>query len=479
MNVKDLPQGSYKVINGQKSASINIKDLPAGSFRIVGEQQPPVQPVQQKGFLQKAAGFLGIEKFGQGLASAGRVLSGGVGQDIQQSNQTANNASTLTRLAQQTADPARRTQLLQLARTMSGDTATEIDPGLNFSNKEIIGSAANVALNIATPGAFKGGFGAQIAKNTAVGAGFGLAGGLNQNESAGGVVKSTLAGGLLGGSLPVAGKVFGKAKNVFTEKLPEKIYNTAVKPTLDELRKNIKYGNETLGRELMNDGVRGGSKRLLEIAKEKLNSYENELQTTFANSTGTIKRAELKKYFSGLIETTRNTPGIGAERQKITQLLKEFPKEVSLQQANKIKRNLYNELRNVAYKLDANLTTKREAMKTLAKALKTELENKVGGTKVANINKKLSIYGRLEDRIVDVLARENKNNFFGLTDNILAGAGFIEPTAFLGLVTKKAIGSTFGKTNIAVGLNKLGKMGGGKTGAATKAFTKRMILNAP
>jgi len=48
------------------------------------------------GLIPKAANFLGIDKFGQGLASAGRVISGHANQDIQtQQNADARRSETL------------------------------------------------------------------------------------------------------------------------------------------------------------------------------------------------------------------------------------------------------------------------------------------------------------------------------------------------------------------------------------------------
>ncbi len=46
MNIKDLPQGSYKVVGADK---INVKDLPAGSYKQVSGQAP-VKPEPQKSF---------------------------------------------------------------------------------------------------------------------------------------------------------------------------------------------------------------------------------------------------------------------------------------------------------------------------------------------------------------------------------------------------------------------------------------------
>jgi hypothetical protein len=139
-----------------------------------------------------------------------------------------------------------------------------------------------------------------------------------------------------------------------------------------------------------------------------------------------------------------------------------------------MKRRIYNELRSPAYKLDAKLNTKAHTLKLIAKGLKTEIENTVGGTVVKDINRKLSIYGRLEDAMVDQLARNLRNNGVSLTDAILLAGG--DTTSFLALLRHLGQGA---ETYAAQGLSKVEKVGTGVVGRTAKNVIKRAVLNAP
>lgn len=295
----------------------------------------------------------------------------------------------------------------------------------------------------------------QVALDTAIGAGTGLA---------------TVG----------ASKVLGKLKNFVTDVAPESLMNHAVKPTLDELRKNIKYGDATLGKQLVNEGVKGSPKGLLTIADKQITQTENQLQSLLQNSTGMVQRSDLEKYLQPAIKKLENTPGAKKEIETFSEILNDFPESVPVAQANEIKRNIYDKLRDVAFKINPNLSTSKEAMKVLARGLKTEIENQSGNpNEVALLNRKSSIYGRLEDRVVDQLARANRNQLVTWSDAVIGSIGFSHPLAFLGLVAKHGAQSTRVLTNTAVGLNKLGSLGEGAAGQLTKTAAKKILVNLP
>lgn len=430
------------------------------------------------GLFPKAAEFLGIKKFGQGIASAGRVLTGGVDQDIQTQQAADSMNQKLLYVARNEQDPAKKRRLLELAqRNGASVTPEQIDPGLKLTNKEVLGSAANVAMNIATPGAFKGGKAAVLGKNAALGSAFGAASGLEKNRSAKGVVGSAVGGAIVGTGIGVAGLAAKAAKDFVGKKVPVWIMNKAVKPALADLRKNVKYGTKTLGEELLDEGVKGGPKKLLEIADDKLTSLEDELQATLSSqglAEAKITRQQIKPYLKELVSAKKGTPGLGGEAQRIEGIWKSMPEEMTLQEANQMKRRIYQELRDVSYKMDAKLGTRAAALKNIASGLKTEIENTVGGTVVQDINRKLSIYGRLENSMVDQLAREMRNNGISLTDAVLLAGG--DTTSILALLRHIGQGT---ETQIAQGLSKVSKVGTGALGKTVKSVAKRAALNAP
>lgn len=438
---------------------------------------------------------LGIDKFAKGLATAGRILTGHVNRDIQIQQDADASVQKLLYAARKEKDKAKRTRLLNVAKNLGGNVSPEeIDPGLKLSNKEVLGSAANVALNVAGPGAFKGGKAATIAKNAALGAGYGAASGLEKNRDASGVIGSTVGGAIVGAGLGVGSTALKTAKNFFTHTTPEWMMNHAVNPAINDLRKNVKYGTDTLGKELLNEGVKGGPRRLLEIADDKLKSLEEELQTTLTNPSlaeARISRKQIQPYLKEAITRKQGTPGLQTEAQRIKEIYRSIPEKMTLTEANQMKRRIYEELRDPAYKLDAKLTTKGQALKSIARGLKTEIENAVGGTVVKDINQKLSIYGRLEESITNQLARSMKNNAFSLTDALLliagAGSSVVNPdekSKPLGMLA--ALAAILGRHNsttlystTANLLDKGSNVGTGLAGRAIKDVTKRAVLNAP
>lgn len=438
------------------------------------------------GLVQKVGDFLGIKKFADAMASTGRVLGGEVNSDRQVQAQADTDLQKLTYVMKNEKDPAKKAQLGQLIQShlnAKGATESQIDPGLNLSNKEILGSAANAGLNIAMPGAFKGGAGAVIAKNAALGAGFGAASGLEKNRDVKGVVGSTVGGVLIGGAIGGAGLMAKATKDFVGNKIPEWMMNKAVKPALQDLKKNVKFGSDTLGKQLLDEGVKGGPKKLLQVANDNLTKNEDKLQNILKHpdlNGVTISREQIVPYLKDLMEQKAGTPGMGGDVNKIKSILDTVPDTMSIPEANIMKRRIYNELRDVAYKLDPKLGTKAVTLKNIAKGLKTEIEKAAsenvpvesGGKLVSSINQKLSIYGKLENSMVDQLAREMRNNGIGLTDAILLAGG--DTTSILALLRHVGKGL---ETNVAQGLHKIDKLGTGVIGGTIKEGIRRTGFN--
>ena len=447
------------------------------------------EPTKKIGAIKKLGNFLGISKFGEALATTKRVLSGEVGEDIKRQEQNTEQVNRIVYAAKQEKDPEKRTRLLKLAQSLgTGTSASEIDTGLNLSNKEVIGSVANIGLNVLTPSTLGKGALSTISKNAALGAGFGAASGLEKDRSLGGIVGSATGGALIGGAIGAASVGVRALKDFTTKTTPKWLMDKAIKPTLDESRKSIKYGQKTFGEELLQEGVKGSPKKLLEIADNKLTSLEDDLQQVLSHPSlqeVSITRDSLKPYLKDLIEIKTGTPGLSGDVQRIKNVFDSIPERLTLQEANIMKRRIYSELRNIAYKLDAKLSTKGAALKKIASGLKQEIEKEVGGTVVSDINRKLSLYGRLEERVVDQMARSMRNNSFGLTDAILTSGGLatMNPLGVLAGLgasgAKHAVGSTAVRTYAAQGLNALQNAGSGAFGQTVKGATKRAGLNLP
>lgn len=304
----------------------------------------------------------------------------------------------------------------------------------------------------------------------ALGAVSGAGGAAASGGGTGDIIKSAILSGTIGAALGAGTKVAGKAVTALTKKAPAKIYNTTIKTSLPDTKAAVRYGGKTLGDDLVERGVTGSDKQLFKKAATAIQENETKLQGILSKSKQTISRDEIAPYLDDLISKKGATPGLAADVETVKAILNEYPKQIPIAKANEIKRNLYNALTDTAFRLDPSLTTKREAMKAIAKGIKTEIENKtateVGTGVVKGINKELAVFGKLQDRALDKIARVNKNNLLGLGDMFALGSG-----AALGAATggssivgaafveglKRALGNTAVMTRGAVVLDRLGK----------------------
>lgn len=98
----------------------------------------------------------------------------------------------------------------------------------------------------------------------------------------------------------------------------------AVKPTLDEARKSIKYGQESFGEELLKNGIKGGPKKLLEIADNGIQTAESKLQeilTASEHANKVVTKEQLSPYIKDLVEAKAGTPGLQGDVQRIKMCL--------------------------------------------------------------------------------------------------------------------------------------------------------------
>ena len=338
--------------------------------------------------------------------------------------------------------------------------------------KQVAGEGIEAATNIASAAipATKGAstpariLGAGAAGG-ALGAAAGASEGLKSNKTPGEILKQAAVSGTVGAVLGGAFRAASEAASAITKKLPSQIMNTTVKTPLDDTRRAITYNGKTLGDEMVSRGVRGSDQKILERSVSELNKNEEVLQELLTNSSATVRRSDLAGYVEPVVAKLRATPGLKADADAVAAILKEVPEEFTVAQANVFKRNLYDALDDVAFKIDPNLSVKKMAMKALAKGLKDQIEKQtaqeVGEGVIKNINLELSVYGRLKNQIVDKIARVNKNNLLGLTDVGVGVAGAVAggaPGVAATLAGKKVLSSTAVRTNIAVGLDKLGKI---------------------
>ena len=247
----------------------------------------------------KVAQATGMAKFGQGIAAAGRVLTGGVNRDI--ATQQAGDAKVqeLITAARKQTDPVKKRRLLEMANKLGGSVSAEqIDPNLQLTNKEVLGSAGNVALNLATVGGLSnagrlgnvatginkvaslGMEGGRVAKtaNLAVkGAALGyasdVAGKANQNKDN---ILTPGWGTGIGASLPVVTATFGWGLR--------KILGTttgAGSQVLDRALRNPDAVQQAVNKYAKDDATKT---TLVDQAKDAINKYLNKRNETYGGA---------------------------------------------------------------------------------------------------------------------------------------------------------------------------------------------------
>ncbi len=161
-------------------------------------QQPDEQQKEKESAIMKIADFLGIKKFGQGLAGTAQYIEGEASNAI--SNATGGKV-TIDKTYKELTDAMNKGE----ATPEQIDAFAEMT-GAKISAKETIGSAAMTALNIITAG--KGtesaSLLAKIGKGALTGYGFDVANKMNEGKD----MKDALTPGLatvIGGGLPVVG----------------------------------------------------------------------------------------------------------------------------------------------------------------------------------------------------------------------------------------------------------------------------------
>jgi len=216
-----------------------------------------------------------------------------------------------------------------------------------------------------------------------------------------------------------------------------------------------KVGRDQL--DLWDDGLEGILKQVDDQATKNINPYARSL----------IKKSELTSYLDDYMDdiASGHFGSRQADLAKIQQVIDDLPDRLTLVEANKIKRSIYNEIGDLSYKLDSNLTVARDAKKNLARGIKELIEQKTSGVtfnglKIKDVNQQLKIAGKLRDQMENSLALAQRRALGGLSDYGTAAIGTIAggPVTGVGLVAaKKLAGSTMFKTTFGKMLYNIGK----------------------
>lgn len=267
---------------------------------------------------------------------------------------------------------------------------------------------------------------------------------------------SPLANAAYGAGGEILGEGLQSAGNSLL-KVPSKIMNRAIGMTSKEIQKG-----KDIGQELVNRGLFGTKKGLLNKAQEGLDLNEEKLQGLLKNS-GPINKDtiinELNNLKSEYSSRPLSKPEVGTVESLLSELNEPQYQNLTASDANVLKRKLYNQIGDRAYMQDV-VPAKKETLQAMARGLKKSIEEVSPQT--SGINNELSIYGRLKNKMTEAQAKSEAKSPFTvkriLGDMLASTAGTAAGGPIGGAAA--AIGSevarsTPGQTSSAVFMNYL------------------------
>lgn len=452
----------------------------------------PEPVTQDRNLLQKAAGFLGVEKFGQGFASAGRVLSGAADQTgNEQAAALQQQSDIMKRYAPGT--PERQRAMEQFSNTYKGgiDTQAQIDPGTQLSNKEVLGSAALTALNVASAGGLSnagklGTVAAGINKVAAplsevtklgrvgnaalggieAGAAYGAAQGLNDNQDLTGIAKNAAISGLAGGAISGGVKSISEiGKLVANRNVSSSIYDKAIGNT----KKMVQSGRTGTG-QLLDEGVIGTKRGIMAREEKVINTVDSQIEKIIPKSGSFHKPEDIIAQIRDNLQTSY---GLALSDEQLNKIMRGLPIE-SLRNRPAIDTATLNQLRKqIDSKYLGNSNWLRGALEKEPEkitALKAAA-NVMRDTVQATDNRLPALFSRYSEAISNRTALDTTlSSPHALTNILEIVASTLAGSAIGGGITMKSLATalaTYGGlkaatsapvlTGLAVGLDKAGK----------------------
>lgn len=263
---------------------------------------------------------------------------------------------------------------------------------------------------------------------------------------------------------PLAGKAIAKATGPIVKGLPKKIYEGIFKEGMKQTKSAIK-GAKSLGEEAMERGIKGSPEEIYQSAIGKLSELETALQKTLKSSKDMIPMKEVQKFVNPIIGELKKAGSPAADTiiARLQSIAANNPKNITLSQANAIKRVLYDEARK-SYGQQGGFAI--ESIKSIAKGFKEAIEKRAPD--VAKLNKELSVQGRMADSMLDKVARSGRNDLISLGDLVASST----PLGYAAGGIRKLMSIPNVQLSVANLLKNSGKIGQTKAAQAVGGLTK-------
>lgn len=407
------PQDVEEVAN-----NLGIRKQPQPLFQTTQAQ------VKKEPFVQRFGRFLGLEGLGKGIGQAiffqspeGRRFL----RDVEKSP--------------------------ELAQTAVGTGALDI-----VKPTEVLGSAAQTALTVATAGGAgtAGKIIPRIFKTAGLGAGF--AGG-GQLQEEGKITPGRLTGGaVFGGALPVVGAGLGLTGRAITQMLPKRLIQSAVGQT-----KAVLLAGKDISEFVLQKRRMGTANQLIESSRRAIEKLGQQIQTNLQNVPE--KTRVLRSGIISEVVKRINQEGGKINASEVTSVINKLAPQakgflskpfLTLQEANKLRQSLDKTLGDRAF-LTTQLPFNKGVLRLFDSALRERVKDLApAGTR--EIFSELSKEITLRNSLLERYAGRARNEVVNAFDLILAGGGFLgggAPGGIGALAIKKGIQSPLGKTAIA------------------------------
>lgn len=317
-------------------------------------------------------------------------------------------------------------------------------------------SAATLATSPAQ--SLKGAFG----KGFLLGEAGGIAQGLQEDK---GLLESALNAvptAIAGGTFFSLGYGVGKAFEKLTKNAPETLYQSAIKQSSADFKKEIYKEAPNLTQQLIKKGIHGSDNKILTEALVGVNKGEQEINKIISGEAGKriMTMEPIASSLDDIVIKYKNVFGEeGAEAiQGVQNRMMQKGTETTVENALKLKRDIYSVLADSAFKHDASLSQKAEALRTVANVLMENMKNVA--PEISKITEQQQMWIRTAQAVEGNLFRSGRANILGLSDTILAAGGLASgsiSTALAG-VGRKMFETTAVKTGLAVILDRLGNI---------------------
>lgn len=321
---------------------------------------------------------------------------------------------------------------------------------------QVGGDIASGALNVA---GFKGAgtignLGQRILKMAGIGGGIAGSDAIADGESVTDVAKSTVVGGAIGGSLPIAGAGL-RAIGRQVQTLPDRFLNSAFGRSKQQIAKDIASGSgDTLNKFILKNKSIGTANSLLKESADAVGTLGEEIQTKLSSAVRTTG-SKITIGRDNFIDTIVNTPeakGALMGRKEIVDIVQRLAPQtkqilqkpsMNLEEANKLRQLLDSTLGDKAF-LGGQLTNDKVILKAFADNLRETVKTKAPKV-VRGLFSELSHEIQLRDALLDRIAQKSKNQVLSIGDVFGGALGGIVgggiPGAALGVGIRRGIES--------------------------------------